>query len=384
MFDRSPFPDAAALLRTLLKAFLIAGIINAALVFSRVNIVREIITLNTWDLLDKGRSRLAYPSDFQNGQLPLEALLAAHEISIRANNPDEYRVVLLGESGIAGWGVSDEQTVSAQLTAQGVMIGSQRVVAYNLGYPQPGVARDLLILDAAMPYDPDLIIWFVTPAALDNDPDPTGANRVFYEINRERLHMLAGSYPLLEGWYSQQSSLYLSEPAVWESLMGIRDQELLPIWLNSLFYPWVPPDLGVSDRRIGLEPVPQEARYRDEDPGFTPMPNETWQILRVGCQRATNGGAGFLIVNEPISVGALGSSEINYNAHYQRALYDRYRLALAEFTRTHGVWYADLWDVIPAAHFTDTPIHADGQGYGILSAALADVMNNGMRRSICQ
>jgi len=40
------------------------------------------------------------------------------------------------------------------LTARNVHLDGKQVVAYNLGHPFPSVARDVLLLDAAMRYSP--------------------------------------------------------------------------------------------------------------------------------------------------------------------------------------------------------------------------------------
>jgi hypothetical protein len=357
--------------------------VDAVLLWTDINPIRVLVNLNTWDLLGRSRARLAYPSDIQNGQLPLESLLAAHAIS-DPKHPDEYRVVLLGESGIAGWGLHDEDTLAAQLTEANIRVQERRLVAYNLAYPQPSAARDLLVLDAALEYEPDLIIWFVTPAALDDSTEIIGPNRVFFDLNRERLEVIVSDHPeLLTSWHMRHGPGLLISDSAWQKYVAIDDQEVLPVWLNSLFYPFFPPDLAQSDRRIGSEPVPEEAEYTDDLPGFRDMPNDTWNLLRVGCQRAEVSGASLLVVNEPMLIGSGSHSSENYNERYQRALYDRYRSVLEKFVADHGMWYADLWSVIPAENFTDTPLHADAEGYAILSASLRTVMEEGAQGLQC-
>ena len=42
----------------------------------------------------------------------------------------------------------------------------------------------------------------------------------------------------------------------------------------------------------------------------------------------------------------------------------------------NGLWYADLWDSVPAEYFTDTPLHADGEGYAILSEHLENLLSS--------
>lgn len=374
----SPFPSLLVFVRVLVKALIIVTVVNVALLAAGANPVRALVQLNTFALAGEKRPRLAYPSDFTNGQLPVEALLGMHALS-EPKAPGEFRVVLLGDSGIAGWGVPDDETLAAELNDLGIRVRGGRAVAYNLAYPQPSAARDLIILDAALRYEPDLVVWFVTPAALNNAPDAAGQNRVFYDLNRARLQALAREHgDLLDGWMQANAAALLPDEPAWQAYTAIRDQELLPVWLNSLFYPLVEPELAPSERRVGAEPVPDRARYTLADPGFSSMPNDAWQFLRAGCREARAGGAQLVIVNQPMAIGTEGSgSEINYNLMYGRELYDRYREALVWFTGYYGLSYTDLWDAIPAARFTDTPTHMDAMGYKMLAATLQGVLASG-------
>lgn len=383
MLKRSPFPSLTAFLRVLGKALIILLVINAVLLALGVNPVRALVMLNTYDLLGRGRQRLAYPSDFQNGQLPLDALLAAHAID-QPKPPDEYRVVLLGESGIAGWGVPDAATVSAQLTAQGVRLEGRQVVAYNLAYPQPSAARDLLVLDAALEHDPDLIVWVVSPATLNAAPEAAGQNRVFFQINRRRLARLTAEYdPLIGEWTREVVDPMLPDEPGWQRYVALRDQSLLPVWLNSLLYPFAPPDLAVSERRVGLEPAPEQARYSADDPGFREMPGPAWPFLQAGCQAAAGGGADLLIVAEPMALQGGEHAAVNYNLLYAHDLVDRYRTALVDYAAAHGLWLADLTGRLPAERFTDTPTHMDAEGHAELAGALADILREG-GESVCR
>src|SRR5689334_2435203 len=197
----SPFLSLTATLRIFVKAVVLLIILNVVCVALNFNPVDALIRFNSWWLVGHGRARLVYPSDFQNGQLPAEALVGAHALAYTPKAADEFRVVVLGESGIAGWGLHDEETFTAQLTARGVKIGSKHVVAYNLAYPSPNVARDILFLDEAMKYKPDLVIWFLTPAALDDAPSAIGTNAVLFDLNRARLQHLTDTFGL-QDWFN--------------------------------------------------------------------------------------------------------------------------------------------------------------------------------------
>jgi hypothetical protein len=220
---------------------------------------------------------------------------------------------------------------------------------------------------------------------LDNGPDIVGTNRVFFDLNHQRMAALVDMYPQqLQDWYEQHQSELTNPKPVWMRFSGIRDQVLLPIWMNAQFYALIPPDLGVSDRRMGSEPLPEVARYTSDTPGFSPIPNETWQFIQAACLRARQGGSDLLLINEPMLVGVGPHSDVNYNAHYSRDSYDRYQDTLAQFASDHGIRYADMWNLIPASHFTDTPLHSDAEGYAILSAALEELLTSDQRGSMCQ
>jgi hypothetical protein len=349
------------MLRIFAKAIAIIVILNFAFILTGIDPVAAITRFNTWWLVGHGRLRLAYPSDFENGQIPIESLLAAHALAYTPKAADEYRVIVLGSSGIMGWGLEDAETFVGQLNARAVWINNKRLVAYNLAYPYPHAARDAIILDAAMQYKPDLVIWIITAASLNNSTKATDENAVFYVINRDRLERLTSNFGLL-AWFDAR---WPAKPA-WQNWIALREQDMLPVWLKTLLYPFFEPDVRKTDRRIGDDPIPAKARIATGHEGFTPMPNDTWQFLLLGQDIVNRAGAKLLLVNEPMVIGSGENSNVNYNLSYERALYDSYRDILRDFTAQHNFLYADLWDLIGSQYFTDTPLHADRQGYSIL------------------
>lgn len=381
MFKQPPFESWAEFAGALVKAVVLVAFINVFLLLLGINPVRQLIQLNTYGLFDDGRQRLVYPSDLQNGQLPVGAQLRTHAIHYQPP-AGEFRVVVLGESGIAGWGLTDEQTLTAQLNAMPLTVEGQPVRVYNLAYPAPSAPRDVVIMEAALAYQPDLILWFVTAASLDNSERLVGANRVFFNANRTRVEALLGDYRTLDGWYARQGANLIDQPPWWHTYSAIREQELLPVWARTLFYPFTPPELAMTDVRVGQQPLPDEARFMLGHPGFEQMPNPTWDWLDVGCRHALNKGAQLTLINRPVLVGE-GAEEV-YNSLYGVALYDAYREAMLTYTTEHNITYLDLWDLIPPEHYTDTPLHADAQGYGILAAEIAALLDSGAWRSACE
>lgn len=357
----SPLPSLSLTTRIFIKALIVVALANVVALAVNFNPIAALTRFNLWWLTGHGRNRLAYPSDFQNGQLPVETLLSSHAIAYTPKAENEYRVAVLGESGIAGWGLRDQDTFVGQLNSRHLTLDSRQVVAYNLAYPSPNVARDTLILDAALAYHPDLVIWFITPAALDDSPDALGTNTVFFELNRQRLQRITYDNQL-QNWYNAR----LNPLPIWQSWIAVHNQDTLPVWFNTLLYPFTEPDYSFTERRIGSEPIPAKARYTAGRKGFDPMPNETWRFLDIARTLTENAHAKLLLINEPMLIGKGQNSDVNYNLQYQRQFYDTYRQKITDYAAQQGFLFADLWDVIPAESFTDTPLHADAAGYAKL------------------
>jgi len=167
-------------------------------------------------------------------------------------------------------------------------------------------------------------------------------------------------------------------------LTTLRDQGLLPIWLRSLSYPFRQAHLArLPDPPEGLPPPPRP-RYTMQHPGFRNMPDNVWDILRAGCRAAGAGGAELVVVNQPIAVGEEQGAVASYNQRYGREMYDRYREALRAYADEHGIWYSDLWNIIPAERFTDTPLHMDAEGFAMLADALRGVITEESSGSTCE
>ena len=157
--------------------------------------------ISLYNRLLPGRLRLPYgdnPSKAYNLSLyNLEAMFASHELIRRPKPPDEFRVILIGDSSTWGFLLPAGQTLAAYLNAGADLSGSgtsgsnnpkgltggKQVRFYNLGYPVMSLTKDLLILSYALRYQPDLIVWLVTlesfpydkqlfPPLLQNNPHP--------------------------------------------------------------------------------------------------------------------------------------------------------------------------------------------------------------------
>ena len=103
------------------------------------------------------------------------SLFNSHFISRRTKTPNEYRMVFIGDS----------TTYFGRFYPfiNGRSCGGKYLQVYNLGYYGVSATKDLLILQEAMKYSPDLIIWSVTNSMVNN-------NAGFLQANADDLEKL--------------------------------------------------------------------------------------------------------------------------------------------------------------------------------------------------
>ena len=101
------------------------------------------------------------PQDDAQDLGDLDAMFAAHVVS-QPKSKDEFRVLVLGDSATWGIGLTPRQTLTGQMNALGLKCGKQDVRVYNLSFPRSSATKDLMILDKAMAYRPDMILWLIT------------------------------------------------------------------------------------------------------------------------------------------------------------------------------------------------------------------------------
>src|SRR5258708_22208638 len=245
---RIPFYDWRVWLRALIKG--VALLLIFDMLFIMLRPFDAIQPLSLYSTLLPSRTRLILPvgGDANYQLMPLETLLKAHEVS-RTKAPDEFRVIVLGDSGINGWGNVDSQTISGMLTASGYRLGGKRLTTYNLAFLGPSAARDLLIADAALAYQPDLVIAFVTLESFqDKDTD------LLIALNQPRMTRLTERFGLsdvnartfghsTDAWW--QHSIFVERSMIYRWLqfqsMALQTSQLL----------------GVTQTVIG-EPIPAQ------------------------------------------------------------------------------------------------------------------------------
>lgn len=341
--------------RILLKAGVLFILINV--IFAVVQPLEAIGSLSIYNGLIPRRPRLTYgenPAQSYNlSTNNLPAMIATH-ILRQPKAADEYRILLIGDSSVWGWRLTNDQTLAAHLSAAGlIMPDGRRAVIYNLGYPVMALMKDLLLLDAVMAYQPDAILW---PLTLESFARERQLFHPLVQNNTERVQRLIADHSLL---------LDPSDPRLvkldffGQTLVGQRRE--LANWLRLQFY-------GASWAATGIDqfiPVEFTPRSTDleadvtwqafESPQSLTESDLAFDVLRAGITRV--GNIPVLLVNEPIYISDGTNSDIRYNAWYPRWAYDAYRALLATTAESEGWDYLDLWDTVEGAQFTDSPVH---------------------------
>src|SRR5687768_16516127 len=144
------------LFAVLFKARLLIALFNYAFIYL------SDIPLGNFSLYNRvfpGRERLPFgdhPHAYNLNLFDLDAMFASHVLAGTPKAPDEYRVLLIGDSSIWGTLLTPEETLAGQLNADRVPACGKTVRAYNLGYPTLSLLKELMLLEDALRYQPDM------------------------------------------------------------------------------------------------------------------------------------------------------------------------------------------------------------------------------------
>ncbi len=345
--------------RVLTKAALLFVAVN--LLFAAVDLQPALGKLTLYNWLLPGRERLPYgdnPARSYNLNLyNLDAMIASHEIAAGDKPADEYRVLLIGDSSVWGFLLENEDTLAGALNAAGLLApDGRRVEFYNLGHPTISLTKDLMILDYAMRYEPDLIVW---PVTLEAFPYSKQTSSPLVQNNPERVRELIERYELRVDVGAPE----FAEQDLWaRTLIGQRRAlaDLLRLQLYGFAWAATGVDVHIPDE-IELRATDLEA---NEDYAGLQQPLAAdalaFDVLAAGVLRA--GDVPVLIVNEPIFVSDAANSGIRYNSFYPRWAYDAYREHMLGQSMAQGWNYVDLWQAASDDEFTNTPIHLTPRG----------------------
>lgn len=360
--------------RLLIKATLLFVILN--LIFSAFNLLPSLGRLTLYNWLLPGRPRLPYSEDAQRAYslnlYSLEAMFASHQLSGTPKPADEYRVFVLGDSSVWGFLLENENTLTTALNAAGLHAAdSRQAVFYNLGHPTISLTKDLMILDFAMEFNPDLILW---PVTLEAFPIGKQFSSPQVQNNPARVRKLIGEFDLA----LDPDHPDLVEPDFWGlTLIGMRRNLADMLRLQLYGFMWAATGIDTyypADYELRTVDLEASEEFAGLLPPDLPAEALAFDVLAAGLRQA--GDVPLLIINEPIFVSDGANSEIRYNSMYPRWAYDAYRQLLQSQVNEAGWDYVDLWQAADSGEFTNTPIHLTPQGTLQFAEALLAPLND--------
>jgi len=341
------------------------------LIFALLAPMETLGRLSLYNLILTGRERLPYgevPADSYNLSLyNVPAMFASHAIS-QPKAADEFRVIIIGDSGTWGWFLENEDTLAGQLN--GMSADSTLSITphfYNLGYPVMSLAKDLMILDTAMAHEPDLIIW---PVTLESFPREKQLFPPIVQENEGRIRPLINKYNLnVEGENSFTSPSFFDQ-----TIIGQRRDLADLMRLQQYGFSWAATGI---DQTIPIAPPLRKSDFNEDvswqtfdEPVTLTRDELAFDVLEAGF--AIAGDVPILLINEPIFISEGENSHLRYNAFYPRWAYDQYRELLGETAVSHNWHYLDAWDAVDGELFGDTAVHLTPNGMQIFAEIVLD------------
>jgi hypothetical protein len=361
-------------------------VIKATILFLLFNVIyfltqplSLLYRVTVYNTLVPGRERLPfseYPAESYNLTMPnLDQMVASHEIA-QPKAPDEFRVVMLGDSSIWGYLLQPDDTQAACLNREGLTLPSgKRIKVYNLGYPTLTVMKDYLILRHVLAYQPDLVIWPVTLASL-------------YPSDQLDFAIIHAQYDEVAALQAQHNfKLYqwpLTAPT-WEDRTFIGQRRELADWLRYQLYGLGWAATGI-DHRIPKAVPPHAMTFKPDtnilsvgmmhlvEQGKISPQDLSFDIVNAAIDELRSQNIPLLLINEAMY---RSNDQYRWNKYYPRWAYDTYRDAFRQTyidTSITGVRALDLWDAGPNDQFTDTDFHLTAEANCVYAGAYRDAL----------
>ncbi len=320
-----------------------------------------------------GRERFPFGENQRGYNLSLfdlDAMFAAHALVGTPKAEEEYRVILIGDSSVWGTLLTPEQNLAGQLNSQNISACGGTVHAYNLGYPYISLLQELMILDEALQYQPDMVVWLTT---LESFPQEKQFGAPLVANSPERVKQLISKYQLP----LDPNDPALNHPTTWDRTFISHRKSLANLIRLQLY--------GVLWSATGVDqfyPENYERAQTDFEADDTyynitktqPLREQlSLDILQAGLHAAN---LPMILVNEPILISAGVNSDIRYNFFYPRWAYDEYRVMLREYTTQQNIPYLDLWNLVPMDEFTNSGVHLTPFGESLLAEQVGEAIQD--------
>jgi hypothetical protein len=353
------------------KAIILFAVAN--LLFALVN--PPVQKLSLYNSIFPGRLRFPFGGGISSYDLTideLDAIFAAHIISAEPKPADEFRIIVLGDSSIWGELLSAQETLAEQLDSAGLTCGGQKIRVYNLGYPHPFALKDLIILQRAMQYQPDAILWPITLNTLrTKTPNP------FLLTNGEQTIAIIEKYNL----DYDIALLQKPEPTLLQKTIVGQRNRLARLFLSQWFGFYWAAGVEPTSHHSKLPPIANDLDDSIAIGGLEPPIRIRTVMLPelLNAGHAIAGDMPILLVNEPIFVATGKNSDLRYNSFYPRWAYDEYMQIINQLAQDNHWHYLNLWNALPNELFLDTPLHLSAAG----EAQLARLIIPTLLETVC-
>jgi lysophospholipase L1-like esterase len=352
------------------KAALIFMLFN--LIFSALTPLEQLGTFTLYNWILPGRQRLPYGENSRESyNLSLNnvpAMIGSHEI-VREKADNDFRVIIIGDSGAWGWFLENDDTLAGQINSGDYLTADgKNVKAYNLGYPVMSLLKDLMILEASIGFDPDLIIW---PVTLESFPREKQLFSPIVQNNTARVRSLIEAFDLQ---LDSDDNRLADQTFLENTLVGQRRNLADLIRLQLFGFSWA---VTRIDQSIPVEIALRKSDFEEDiswqdfdEPVSFSEDDLAFDVIEAG--RTLTGDVPLLIINEPMFISSGDNSDLRYNSFYPRWAYDQYREMLGEMALNRNWSYLDIWDTISPLEFTDTPVHLTSEGSRLMAERISE------------
>jgi hypothetical protein len=334
------------------------------LVFTAVN-PADLSKVSLYNHLFVGRQRFPFGEDssqsYNLSLFSLDAMFASHVIANGPKPTKEYRVIVIGDSSTWGTLLRPEETLAGQLDAAKLSLCGKAIHVYNLGYPTISLTKDLMVLDYALRYQPDLILWLVS---LEAFPADNQLSSPIVTNNAARVDSLITRYNLP----LDPNNPALVRPGFWNSTIIGQRRALADLFRLQMY--------GVLWTATGIDQIypvdyqhaqtdfKTDITYHNMQPPTLDTSQLAFGLIEAGLRIA--GKTPMILINEPMLISFGENSGLQYNFLYPRWAYDQWRETMLARAKMGGWKYLDLWNIVPEVEFTNSAIHLTPTGESIL------------------
>jgi hypothetical protein len=228
------------------------------------------------------------------------------------------------------------------------------------------LAKDLLFLDEALEYQPDLIVWLLTLESFPNDKQLISP---IVSHNHKKVSSLINEYDL----DLNPNDEVFFETTYWDQTLIGQRRNLADIFRLQLYgVMWGITEIDQhypEDYEDAKRNFEEDNTFHNWEKGEMVANDLAYHLINSGQEIV--GETPMILVNEPILISGGENSDLRYNFYYPIWAYDQYRQTMKELSKENDWHYLDLWNLIAEEEFTNTAIHITPKGIGIMSKKLS-------------